>query len=118
MVDLGPTCLVFVNAHEAALPFHKHIDKHSSWWLPFMFHVCSSFGAGRIKLDSNSEFARQGWAVRVTCGGCGNVSVRNAIELIGELHRRGVSLGVEQAERRMKCKACGVREAKIQPALI
>ena len=72
---------------------------------------------GRTKLDSINEFARQGYAVRVTCE-CGNVSDWNAVLLMGELHRRRRSLSIEKVERSLKCSACGERKATISPVMI
>ena len=72
---------------------------------------------GRIKLDTISEFARQGYAVRVTCA-CGNVSDWNAVHLMGELHQRRRSLAIEAVERSMKCSACGKRGATVSPVMI
>ena len=72
---------------------------------------------GRIKLDTISEIARQGYAVRVTCR-CGNVSDWNAVLLMGELHQRRRSLAIEAVERSMKCSLCGKREATITPVMI
>jgi hypothetical protein len=57
---------------------------------------------GRSRLDPINEFARQSYAVRITCTGWGNVSDWNAIELMRELHRRRISLAVEEVERRVK----------------
>jgi len=72
---------------------------------------------GRSKLDTVSDFARQGYFVRVTCVKCGKVSDWNAIELMGELYRRRISMAVEQVEKRLRCSTCGARQARLQPAL-
>ena len=72
---------------------------------------------GRHRLDSISDFARQGYAVRVTCD-CGNVSDWNAVLLMGELHKRRRSLAIEAVERSLKSFACGKREATITPVMI
>ena len=71
----------------------------------------------RHRLDSINEFARQGYAVRVTCE-CGNVSDWNAVLLMGELHQRRRSLAIEAVERSLKCSVCGKREATITPVMI
>jgi len=67
---------------------------------------------GRIKLDSINQFARQGYAVRVTCE-CGHVSDWNAVELMGELARRQRSLVIERVERALKCSNWGKRQASM-----
>jgi hypothetical protein len=72
---------------------------------------------GRIKLDTISDFARQGYAVRVTCA-CGNVSDWNAVLLMGELHKRRRSLMIGVVERSLRCSSCGRRDGTITPVLI
>jgi ribosomal protein S27E len=69
----------------------------------------------RSRLDSINEIARQGYSVRITCVGCGNVSDWNTIELMRELHRRRISLAIDEVERRVKCSSCGAHNASIQP---
>jgi hypothetical protein len=81
------------------------------------FYVCSQDRMSRARLESINEFARQGYAVRVTCS-CGNVSDWNAVLLMGELHRRRQSLAVDEVERRFRCSACGERGATITPTII
>ena len=80
-----------------------------------MFRICSIESMERIRLDSINDFARQGYLVRVTCNACGNVSDRNPIELMRELHERRISLAIDTLEHRMKCAACGARQAIIRP---
>ena len=69
----------------------------------------------RIKLDTINEFARQGYCVRVTCGGCGKTADWHPVKLMSELQRRGVSLSVERVEQRMRCSRCGAHKAAIRP---
>ena len=71
----------------------------------------------RTKLDSINEFARQGYAARVTCT-CGNISDWNAVLLMGELHKRRRSLAIEAVERSMNCSACGKCGATITAVMI
>lgn len=73
---------------------------------------------GRISLESVNEYARRGYAVRVTCEGCGHVVDWNAIALMRELHRLRASMHIEEVERRMKCSSCGERRARIMPAMV
>jgi hypothetical protein len=66
---------------------------------------------GRIKLDTISNFAEQGYAVRVTCA-CGNVFDWNAVLLMAERHRRRRSLAIDAVERSLRCSSCEEREAR------
>jgi hypothetical protein len=79
--------------------------------------VCQAAAVIRHRLDSISDFARQGYNLRFTCGACGHVVDANAIEMMRELHRRKLSLKVSAVERRAKCSACGERKAKMGPVI-
>ena len=70
---------------------------------------------GRIKLDTITDFTRHGYDVKVTCEACGKVTHWVAVELAMELHRRKKSTQIESVERLMRCRACGKRQAVIQP---
>ena len=67
----------------------------------------------RHKLDSVSDFARQGYNLRMTCNGCGRVVEASAPLIIQELHRRHAPQSIEKLEQRAKCQECGHRGATI-----
>ena len=71
---------------------------------------------GRIRLDSINDFAQHGYGIRITCGACKKATDRDAVEFMLLLHKRRSSLAIDQLEHRMKCSACGARNAVIRPS--
>ena len=67
----------------------------------------------RHKLDSVSDFARQGYNLRLTCNGCGRVVEASAPLMMQELSRRHASQSIAKLEERAKCQECGHRGASI-----
>lgn len=78
-----------------------------------MFHPA---GMARYSLESINEYARRGYAVRVTCRSCGHATDWNAISLMRELHRLRASMQVDDVGARMRCSSCSQRGATISPA--
>ncbi len=73
---------------------------------------------GRIKLETLTDFARRGYDLRITCAACGHVANAKPLEMLAGLHQRRLSLRIEALEARMRCRACGKRQATIQAASV
>lgn len=67
----------------------------------------------RHRLSTVSDFARQGYHLRLTCRSCGHVIDANAVEMRRDLHRRKMSLQIDAIEQRAKCSVCGERKARV-----
>ena len=67
----------------------------------------------RHSLDSVNEFARRGYNLRITCGGCGRIIEANAVHMMQELAQRRASMSIARLEERAKCRECGHRGATI-----
>ena len=78
-----------------------------------MFRKCSICAMVRHRLDSVSDFARQGYNLRLTCNGCGRIVEASAPLMMQELSRRHASQSIEKLEERVKCQECGHRGASI-----
>ena len=70
-------------------------------------------GMVRHKLDSVNEYARRGYNLRISCGGCGRVIEANAVEMMVQLNRRRASLSIASLEERAKCRECGHKGAVV-----
>lgn len=69
---------------------------------------------GRIHLDSINEFARRGYYLRIVCGQCRHSRELHPLHLMRELSRRGLSMRVEVAERKLSCEKCRAKAARIE----
>ena len=67
----------------------------------------------RHSLDSVNEFARRGYNLRISCGGCGRVIEASSVLMMQELVLRRASMAIAKLEERAKCKECGHRGATI-----
>ena len=67
----------------------------------------------RHSLDSVNEFARRGYNLRITCGGCGRIIEAHAVAMMVELNRKRAPLSIASLEDRAKCRECGHRGATI-----
>ena len=71
----------------------------------------------RSKLDSISEFARQGHLVRARCRNCRHTAEINPVLLMQQLHKAKRSMQVDAVERTMRCRMCHHRGAVISAAV-
>ena len=72
---------------------------------------------GRIKLDTLTDLARHGYDLRITCMACSRVHEVRTLRLLKRIIGRRGSTRIKTIEERMRCHACGERQASIQPIL-
>jgi primosomal protein N' len=69
----------------------------------------------RHKLDSVSDFARQGYNLRIRCQACEHVVDASAMLMMQEIHRKRRSQQIASVERALNCSNCGERKAHVTP---
>jgi hypothetical protein len=69
----------------------------------------------RHRLDSLSDFARQGYNLRITCNVCGHSVEASPVALLDLAFHRRLPRSIEQLEGRLKCSRCSWRGATITP---
>jgi len=85
--------------------------------------LCSQFvltvDMARHRLDSLSDYARQGFNARIVCHACEHVVEANAVLLAQEAHDRRISTDIGKLADRMRCSNCGAKgQAQITPVAL
>jgi hypothetical protein len=70
---------------------------------------------GSKRLNNISDYARQGFNLRVVCRACGRASVIDARALTAKCAEASLSLNMNAVQRRLKCQSCNGREVVCGP---
>lgn len=73
-------------------------------------------GMSSKRLDTISDYARHGYALRVDCRACKHVAKLDARVITDLCQTRGWSRQIAAVERRLRCKQCGGRDVRLGPS--
>ena len=68
------------------------------------------------RLDTISDYARLGYAMKVECRDCGHSAKLDARAISDQAHKRNLSRGIAAIEQRLRCQKCGKRNVRCGPA--